>query len=68
MTNVVDFMPQIDLGEDARQSVRRLTTDQIKRAWTAWDQIYEPKDKGDFILQALHEELNVRGEGAFCAV
>jgi len=68
MGDVIEFLPDIPPGPQCREVIKRLPTEQLKRAWTAWDRVYEPKDKGDFILEALHSELNERGEGLHCAV
>lgn len=66
--NVIVLTPRLPAGPECRAVIETLSTAQLKRAWDAWGKLYEPHDKGDFILEALHAELNKRGEGVYCAV
>ena len=47
--------------------VKRATTEELKKAWKEWDgdpaTMWEPFD-----MEQVHAELNLRGEGRYCAV
>ena len=63
--DVIEFRPAIPASPDAIAVVKRLTTAQIKAAWDNWD---DAKDPGCFIIEAIHAEMNARGEGCYVAV
>lgn len=64
VSNVVQFVPNI-APATATDTVKKLTTEQLKRAWDKWD---ENRDPGCWVLKAIHAEMNARGEGDYVAV
>lgn len=51
----------------ARDYLTRLSTDDLKYIWDAHD-TYEADDPGCYIIENIHAEMNLRGEGCYVAV
>lgn len=60
MAEVIDF-------QRLKRSVQHASTEELKAVWDAWDgdpaTMFKPFD-----MEAVHAELNRRGEGRHCAV
>jgi len=50
-----------------RRNIQEAPTEELKRLWDVWSG--DPAERlGDFDFEAVHWELNRRGEGRHCAV
>lgn len=67
MGDVVQLMPLITNGPEADDEVKFISTARLKIAWDKWDADLLD-DHGCFILEAIHAEMNERGEGSYVAV
>lgn len=50
---------------EARARMENVPTEQLKRMWDAYDGMNAPLG---FSGEDIHLELNMRGEGSYCAV
>jgi len=71
--NVVQIVPVIPKDSTAFEFVKGLTTAQLKRAWDEWADEAGGintcgNDPGAFVCEAVHVEMNARGEGRYVAI
>jgi hypothetical protein len=50
-----------------KKAIKEYTTDQLKQMWDDWDEELEDLTVTPDIRE-IHAELNLRGEGIYCAV
>jgi hypothetical protein len=72
MADILEFVPRLPADESAYDAVKVLTVPQMKRVWDSWSEggalDFSGDDPGCFILEAVHHEMNMRGEGSYVAV
>lgn len=65
--NVVYIMPVLPPSDEADEWVASLTVTQMKYLWDHFEK-WQDSDPGCFVLEAIHREMNKRGEGVYVAV
>ena len=72
MAEVIEFIPRLPTDASASDAVSRLSVIQMRAVWDAWvgggPLDYAEIDPGCYILEAIHAEMNERGEGRQVAV
>jgi len=67
VTAAAFLVPVFQNDETAQRYCAQLSVEQMKALWDDFEK-WENRDSGCFLLNAIHGEMNSRGEGRYVAV